>query len=74
VTTTDGTAESIVWYVTAGNGDRKLRGFNGETGEVVFDGGAAAEQMSMVNKFQTPIAAKGKIFVAAGNELVAFTL
>jgi len=73
VTTTDGTADTIVWYVTA-EGDRKLRGFNGETGAVIFNGGAAAETMGTINRFQTPIAAKGKIFVAAGNELFAFTL
>jgi hypothetical protein len=73
VTTTDGTAETIVWYFTA-EGDRKLRGFNGETGAVVFNGGGAAETMPTINRFQTPIAAKGKIFVAAGSELWAFTL
>jgi hypothetical protein len=66
VTTTDGTAESVVWYVA---GDSKLHGFNGETGEVVFGGGSDSVT---INKFQTPIAAKGKIFVAAGNSLVAF--
>jgi hypothetical protein len=71
VTTTDGTAETIVWHVA---GDRKLRGFNGETGAVVYNGGGAMEQMAMFNKFQTPIAAKGKIYVAAGNELFAFSL
>ncbi|HMI90582.1 MAG TPA: PQQ-binding-like beta-propeller repeat protein [Polyangiales bacterium] len=71
VTSTDGTAETIVWHVAS---DRKLRGFNGETGAVIFSGGGAMEQMGTVNKFQTPIAAKGKIFVAAGSELFAFTL
>ena len=66
VTTTDGTAESVVWYVA---GDAKLHGFNGETGAVVFDGGSDSVT---INKFQTPIAAKGMIIVAAGNQLVAF--
>jgi hypothetical protein len=66
VTTTDGTAETIVWYVA---GDNKLHGFNGETGEAIFNGGS---DTVTINKFQTPIAAKGKIFVAAGNQLVAF--
>lgn len=71
VTTTDGSAETIVWYLTGSN-DRKLRGFNGETGAEVFAGGGVT--MGTINRFQTPIAAKGKIYVAAGNELVAFTL
>ena len=66
VTTTDGTAETVVWYVAR---DNKLHGFNGETGEAVFDGGS---DTVTINNFQTPIAAKGQIFVAAGNQLVAF--
>jgi len=66
VTTTDGSADTIVWYVA---GDNKLHGFNGETGEAIFNGGS---DTVTINKFQTPIAAKGKIFVAAGNQLVAF--
>ena len=70
VTTTDGTADSIVWYI-AGS---KLLGFNGETGAPVYSGGAAGDALGTVGKFQTPIAAKGRIFVAAANQLLAFTL
>jgi hypothetical protein len=70
VTSTDGMAETIVWYTAGG----KLRGFNGETGAEVYNGGGAMEALGTVNKFQTPIAAKGKIYVAAGNQLIALTL
>ena len=70
VTTTDGSAESIVWYVSA-EGDNKLYGFNAETGEVIFGG---SDALGSVNRFQTPIAAKGRIFVASSNQLYAFSL
>ena len=52
VTTTDGTHESVVWAVgTEGldpksngtiPGDQRLHGFDGDTGEVLYDGGAAS--------------------------------
>jgi hypothetical protein len=72
VTTTDGTSEPIVWTAGAEFTDR-LHAFNGETGEVLFSGGGPDEQMSSIRHFQTPIAVNGRIFVAADNELFAFT-
>jgi hypothetical protein len=69
VTTTDGKAESIVWYVAA-EGDNKLYGLNAETGDMI----AASDAMSGINRFQTPIAAKGRIFVAGPDTLYAFTV
>jgi hypothetical protein len=69
VTTTDGTNESIVWYVAG----TKLVGYNGETGAEVFNGGTGSDVAS-ANKWQTPIAAKGRIFFASSNQLYAFTL
>lgn len=74
VTSTDGMNETIVWYIAADRGDDKLRGFNGETGEMVFAGGGPGDQMGMVNRFQTPILAKGKIYVAGQGKVYAFTL
>jgi hypothetical protein len=70
VTTTDGTNESIVWYVAG----TKLVGYNGETGAEVFNGGAAGDAVSAAAKWQTPIAAKGRIYFASQNQLYAFTL
>jgi outer membrane protein assembly factor BamB len=72
VTTPDGRSEAIVWSVGAG-GDGRLRGFDGETGQVVFDGGGAGDAMSGVERYQTPIVAKGRIFVAGDREVYAFT-
>ena len=65
-TSTDGSAESIVWYVQGG----KLVGFNGENGMPV----ASVDGAGSPNKFQTPIAAKGRIYLAAGNNIVAFSM
>lgn len=72
VTTTDGRSEAIVWSVSA-EGDNRLRGFDGETGRPVFDGGGPGDQMTLVRRFQTPIVAKGRIVVAADDQLVVFT-
>ena len=72
VTTTDGSANAIVWQVGAG-GDSMLRGWDADTGAVVFSGTGTAV-MSGIASFQTPIAAKGRIFVAGNNNLYAFTV
>ncbi len=72
VTTPDGRSEPIVWSVGAG-GDGRLRGFDGESGQVVFDGGGPGDAMSGVQRYQTPIVAKGRIFVAGDREVYAFT-
>ncbi len=72
VTTTDGRSEAIVWTIAA-EGDNRLRGFDGETGRLVFTGGGPGDQMSLVRRFQTPIVAKGRIVVAADDQLVVFT-
>lgn len=71
VTSTGSGGENIVWYVAA-EGDNKLRGFDGETGAVVFGGGGTSEQMQGVTRFQSPIVAKGRIFVASNSQVYAF--
>jgi hypothetical protein len=70
VTTTDGHSEAIVWGLGA-EGDGKLHGFDGDTGEEIFDGGS--DTMQGVKRFQTAIAAKGRIFVAGTGAVYAFT-
>jgi len=65
-TSTDGMADTVVWYVAGG----KLVGFNGENGMPV----ASVDGAGTTSKFQTPMAAKGRIYVAAGNSLNAFTV
>jgi hypothetical protein len=72
VTTTDGKAEAIVWQIATG-GTARLRGFDGDTGAVVFNGGTNTDQMGSVQGFQTAIAARGRIFVAGNAAVYAFT-
>jgi outer membrane protein assembly factor BamB len=76
VTTTDGTSEPVVWSISTEPAETtsRLYAFNAETGEVLFSGGGPDEEMSMVRRFQTPIVVNGRIFVAADNELYAFSV
>jgi hypothetical protein len=69
VTTTDGQADAIVWVVGA-EGSELLQGFDGDTGATIFAGGNAP--VPGVRRFTVPIAAKGRIFVAADDTVVAF--
>ena len=70
VTTTDGHANAIVWSLGA-EGDNLLHGYDGDTGASVFAGGGAT--VSGMHRFNSPIAAKGRIFIAADSGVVAFT-
>ena len=64
VTTTDGSSQAIVWSLGA-EGDQRLHGFDGDTGQVVYGGGGAGDTLGSVQRFHTPILAKGRIFVGA---------
>jgi hypothetical protein len=66
-TTTDGKSESLVWFM---NGS-KLNAVDGETGQVVFNGGTA--DCPGVIKWTSPIAVKGRIIVAAGSRLCSWS-
>src|SRR6185369_11933651 len=71
VTTTDGSSNAIVW---AAGSDQRLRGYNGDTGAVIFGGGGANELMAGVRSFNTGIAARGRIYYATDNKVWAFTV
>ena len=62
--------DAVVWIV--GN-DNKLYGLDGDTGKAIFAGGASADTMSSVQKFIPAIVANGRVFVAANNQVYAFT-
>jgi hypothetical protein len=66
VTTTDGTANAIVW-----NADNALYGWDGDTGAVIVDGTETA-MGTAVQKWNTPIAAKGRIVVGVNGQLYVF--
>jgi len=72
-TSTDGTSNPIVWGYGHGTSQR-LFGFNGETGAVIFDGGGANDTISGTRTFNTGIAARGRIYVAADNRVYAFSV
>jgi uncharacterized repeat protein (TIGR01451 family) len=80
VTTTDGSSEPVVWTIGACDtvtgcaaGSNRLYAYNGETGDPLFTGGGPDEQMTLVQRFSTPIAVNGRIVVAAGGRLFVFT-
>jgi hypothetical protein len=68
VTTTDGTSNAIVWSVGAENSEQ-LHGFDGDTGATIYTSGA----IPGVHRYNSPIAAKGRLFVAGDGGVVAFT-
>ncbi len=69
VTSTDGTASSIVWSVSNASGPFRLYGYDGETGAQLFDGGGPGDVMSQVHYYQSPIVEKGRIVVVGANNL-----
>jgi outer membrane protein assembly factor BamB len=69
VTTTDGTANPIVWMLGA-EGDNRLYGFRGDTGEKLF----ASPPLAGLRHFQTLIAADDRLFVGADGRLYSFSL
>ena len=69
VTTTDGRGNPIVWMLGA-EGDNRLHGFRGDTGEKLFTG----PPLAALRHFQTLIAADHRLFVGADGRLYAFGL
>ncbi len=67
VTTTDGRAEPSVW-IPGAEGDNRLHGFRGDTGEPLF----ASEPLAGLRHFGTLIAADGRLYVGADGRLYAF--
>jgi outer membrane protein assembly factor BamB len=66
-TTTDGHSNPIVWILGA-EGDNRLHGFRGDTGEPLFTGPA----LSGLRHFQTLIATEDRLYVAADGTIYAF--
>ena len=67
VTLTRDVSDSVVWYFTGG----RLMGVDGETGASIFRG---VDSLGYIDKFQTPIVAKGRLYIAASDAVHAFTL
>jgi hypothetical protein len=73
VTSTDGTNNAIVWGIGS-EGNQRLHGFDGDTGAVVFSGGGPNELMTGTRRFNTGIAARGRIYLANDSRVYAFTV
>jgi hypothetical protein len=71
VTTTDGRDNPIVWIVGA-EGDNRLHGFRGDTGEAVPAGDGADDRMEGLPHFATILPAEGAFYVAGNGRLYAF--
>jgi hypothetical protein len=68
VTTTDGQTDPIVW-ILGSEGDNRLHGFRGDTGEALV----ASDPLAGLRHFGTLIAANGRLYVGADNRIYAFT-
>jgi hypothetical protein len=73
VTTTNGTNNAIVWVVGA-EGDNKLHGYDGDTGDVIFAGGGTNELMTGTRKWNSGMVARGNIYVANDNKVYKFNV
>ncbi len=73
VTTTDGSSEPIVW-ATGAEGDNRLHGFRGDTGDEIFTGGGAGDGMSGLRHFSTTLVAAGRFYIAGDGQIFAFEL
>ena len=69
VTTTDGSVNPVVWILGA-EGDNRLHGFRGDTGEPLLSG----PPLAGLRHFATPIAADGRLYVGADGRLYAFAV
>ena len=69
VTTTDGHSNPIVWIIGA-EGNNRLHGFRGDTGEPLFIGPSQA--MAGLRHFQTLIATEQRLYVGADEGIYAF--
>src|SRR6266851_722884 len=68
VTTTDGRSNPIVWILGA-EGDERLHGYRGDTGELLFAGGGPDDAMSGLRHFQDLLAANDRLYVGADGRI-----
>lgn len=73
VTTTDGSTNPIVWAVGA-EGDDRLHGFRGDTGEEIYTGVGANNGMTGLRHFATILVAAGRMYIAGDDRIFAFDL
>jgi hypothetical protein len=67
----DGIPNPVVWIVGA-QGDNRLHGFKGDTGEPLLPAGAGPAMVGL-RHFQTLIATRDRLYVGADGRIYAFT-
>jgi hypothetical protein len=72
VTTVEDGSSPIVWAAGA-EGDNRLHGFRGDTGQPVYTGGAGENTMPALRRFATILAANGRFFLAGDGRVYAFS-
>lgn len=72
VTTTDGQSNPIVWILGA-EGDNRLHGFRGDTGEPIFGENESGDALTGLHHFQTLIATEDHLYVGADGRIYAFS-
>jgi hypothetical protein len=72
VTTTDGRSNPIVWILGA-EGDDRLHGYRGDTGESLFAGGGREDSMTGLRHFQSLLATGDRLYIGADGRFYAFT-
>lgn len=70
VTTTDGHSNPIVW-ITSAEGDNRLHGFRGDTGEPLFTG--PRQPLLGLRHLQAPIATGKQIYIASDGGIYRFS-
>ena len=72
VTTSDGHADAVVW-IQSSEGIGYLNAYDGDTGAAISYPGQMVE-IPGSNRYNSPIAAKGRIYVASIGAIIAFAL
>ena len=72
ITTTDGRSNPIVWILGA-EGDDRLHGYRGDTGEPLFAGGGPGDTIPGLRHFQDLLATHDRLYVGADGRLYAFS-
>jgi hypothetical protein len=72
VTSPDGKSGFVVWGIGS-EGDELLHAYDGLTGSSISIGAAGGQSLGSTARYNSPIAAKGRIFVASSNRLFAFS-
>jgi len=68
-TTTDGTANPIVWFMSSA----RLVGVNGDTGQVLRSPQGGSNACGTVQRWTSPIAVKGRIISASNGTLCSYS-